>query len=339
MCHRVVEESEECECRVTMRFMSLAEVLILFGLFGLFSPQVLSIDGAKWAKKTVITPAVLSSVFFGLPGNHLTAAGAQIKDQLKVVQALQVEKQIDSVQKQKIQLNDARPDSGVLIATGVVAIPPPPGSAIDPSAYPLGFSKAGMVSSRFDDNKASLIITAVPRNGSPFAAKIIRNLPTKSFPLAFTITSDDLLFPYNKEAWASSQYSKDSVAITAVLDEDGLLETPGENTRFGFAIAQVTKKPQTAEKSETKDAVLNSGAGVGEGATFATNAKTGKPAVEPMDVPNANAYQNSGVRSPGSSSVTRREARISISLKAEGSQYSEKEAELLKSIDKQLSSR
>ena len=118
------------------------------------------------------------------------------------------------------------------------------------------------------------------------------------------------------------------------MDEDGLLETPGENTRFGFAIAQVTKKPQTAEKSETKDAVLNSGAGVGDGVTFATNAKTGKPAVEPMDVPNANAYQNNGVRS-----VTRREARISISLKAEGSQYSEKEAELLKSIDKQLSSR
>ena len=197
-----------------------------------------------------------------------------------------------------------------------------------------------MLDSSFDDEKASLIITAVPRNGSPFAAKIIRDLPSKSFPLAFTISSEDLLFPYTKEAWDSSQYSKDDIAITAILDEDGHLETPGENTRFGFAIAQVVRSQKSRDVPiVTKDNTLNSGAGVGEGATYTTSAKTGKLVVEQRDTLSDNAYATQGK----TIKPMRREARISISLKADrggvGSQYKQEEIDLLRSLDRQLSLR
>lgn len=317
-----------------MKSQSVAWVVV--AALGVLLP-VISLESWRWVKKArfIIGPSlVLSGTLSGLP--PMGARAAEIQDQIKVIQALQVEKQIDSVQKQKKMQLSAVAKGSEVIASGIIALPPPPGSGIDPSQYPLGFSKAGMVDNRFDDKKASLIITAVPRNGPPFAAKIIRDLSSRSFPLAFSITSEDLLFPYTAEAWASSQYSKDSIAITAILDDDGLLETPGESTRFGFAIAQVTKKTQ----NEIKDGILNSGAGVGEGATFVTNAKTGKPAVEEVDLPSADAYKKSVDTSL--TPVMRREAKISISLRAEGgigNQYSEDEVDLLRSLDKQLRSR
>lgn len=318
--------------------MVLSRALVLIVIIG--TCICCSSSKLLWMRKVFASALAGSLIPFSIPS---IVAATEIKDQIKVIQALQVEKQIDSVKEQKQMMQkSSSSSSSEVIARGIVALPPPSGSGIDVSQYPLGFSKAGMVDSRFDDKKASLIITAVPRNGPPFAAKIIRNLPSKSFPLAFTISSDDLLFPYTKEAWDSSQYSKDSIAITAVLDEDGLLETPEESTRFGFAIAQVTKpmKQRNTPQGETKDEVLNSGVGIGEGVTYATSTRTGKPAVEAQDVPSKDAYAR---KNDFSSPTSRREAKISISLKAEGgnggSKYSQEETDLLRSLDKQLSTR
>ena len=72
---------------------------------------------------------------------------------------------------------------------------------------------------------------------------------------------------------------------------------------------------------------------------FGATSFTGKLVVEQRDTPSDNAYATQGK----TTKPMRREARISISLKADrggiGSQYKQEEIDLLRSLDRQLSSR
>ena len=76
------------------------------------------------------------------------------------------------------------------------------------------------------------------REGQPVAAKRISVLDIK-FPYAFELNSDDLVFPYTKEAYLASEQRKDSVALTVILSPDGrLASTEGVRERIGFAISE-----------------------------------------------------------------------------------------------------
>lgn len=146
-----------------------------------------------------------------------------LQDQLKVVQALQVERQMDTVRKQETSLK-LMAEAEDTIATGIVALPPPAGQGIDASKYPLGYAKAVDLEGVFDKDEAALVITAVPREGPPFAAKAYK-LNDIDFPFAFDLNTKDLMFPYTADAWKESALSKDTIAITAILAPDGKLSS------------------------------------------------------------------------------------------------------------------
>jgi len=178
------------------------------------------------------------------------------------------------------------------------------------SQYPLGYSKANLLEQAFERKDAALIITAVPREGPPFAAKIIRNLDNLDFPFPFQIDANDLIFPYTESAWRRSPLSKQSVSLTAILDPDGILAT-SEYSHFGFATSSVDTPPQSE--------------------------KTGELVVETGKVPAARNFASRGTTWMGKgempSLLPRREAKISVSLKADGSSYSPSELDLLGRID------
>ena len=72
----------------------------------------------------------------------------------------------------------------------------------------------------------------------PVAAKRL-SLKDISFPYAFELNSDDLVFPYTPEAYLASENRKDSVALTVILSPDGLLaSTEGVRERIGFALSE-----------------------------------------------------------------------------------------------------
>ena len=52
-------------------------------------------------------------------------------------------------------------------------------------------------------------------------------LSNLQFPVPFQLTTDDLIFPYNADIWRQSPLSKDTIAVTAILDSDGKLSTAG----------------------------------------------------------------------------------------------------------------
>ena len=260
-----------------------------------------------------------------------------LEDQLKVISALQVEKQIDGVKERK-EKDKGSQNSDSVIATGIIALPPPSGKGIDVSQYPLGYSKANMLESAFESKDAALIISAVPREGPPFAAKIIRNLNKQDFPYPFSITTGDLIFPYTETAWKKSPMSKGSVSLTAVLDPDGLLTTP-DNAHFGFATSPIDAFSQSSKG--VTEASLDSGTGVGEGASFKRNEKNGGLVPEASKVHVAGNFASTSVRkvSGEDALLPRREARISVTMKADGNPYSASELELLGRIDAFLANR
>ena len=72
----------------------------------------------------------------------------------------------------------------------------------------------------------------------PVAAKRM-SLTDITFPYAFELNSDDLVFPYTPEAYLASENRKDSVALTVILSPDGLLaSTEGVRERIGFALSE-----------------------------------------------------------------------------------------------------
>ena len=69
---------------------------------------------------------------------------------------------------------------------------------IDTTEYPFGLPDAASLDPELATSKATLILTAVGKDGPPFAAK---RFPLRSlkFPFPFEITTRDLIFPYTKE--------------------------------------------------------------------------------------------------------------------------------------------
>ena len=72
--------------------------------------------------------------------------------------------------------------------------------------YPDGYTDIKSLDPNLQNSK--LFITVIGKGSLPVASKKINNIHKLSFPLAFEITSEDLLFPYNLDAWLKSPLSK-----------------------------------------------------------------------------------------------------------------------------------
>ena len=83
------------------------------------------------------------------------------------------------------------------------------------------------------------------------------NLKDLSFPFAFEITTDDLVFPYTPEAWLSSPLSKDTVAVTAIINSEGKLAQPTGVQRIGFGTSEPTVVAGTSQRSSAYLIVSN----------------------------------------------------------------------------------
>lgn len=170
-----------------------------------------------------------------------------LKEQLKAVQALQLQEQVRVVKQAKrgketeaLDFNDVD-----MIVKGVVTIRADGASAVD---YPLGYPDASSVDEAFGDKQSYLYITVVGKNGPPVAAKRFR-LNAVKFPFEFRVSTDDLLFPYTRDTWLKSPLSKGPVACTAVIDKDGVLATSSDIDRFGFAISDPVNKDDTFSRT------------------------------------------------------------------------------------------
>jgi hypothetical protein len=107
----------------------------------------------------------------------------------------------------------------------------------DPKLFPYGLPDASSYDASFGNDKASLFVLAVGRDGPPLAAQrfLMKDI---TFPLAFEVLSDDLVFPYTKEAWLASSNSKDTIAMTIIISPDGQLALPNSVMRIGFALSE-----------------------------------------------------------------------------------------------------
>lgn len=83
------------------------------------------------------------------------------------------------------------------------------------------------------------------------AAKRLAHLKDIRFPLVFELTTDDLLFPYNKDAWMRSPRSAESVSVTCILEPDGRLATAESESRFGFAISDPIRPKEKIARTES----------------------------------------------------------------------------------------
>lgn len=122
---------------------------------------------------------------------------------------------------------------------------------VDASLYPLGFPEASELDLAFANDEATMVITAVGREGPPVAAKRMK-LKGLQFPMMFELTTSDLIFPYTAKAWENSPLSKDSIAVTCILDTDGQLITPSAFDRFGFAISAPAVLGDLSQRTEAK---------------------------------------------------------------------------------------
>ena len=234
-----------------------------------------------------------------------------LQDQLKVLQALQVETQKSNKARSPQERMTAATGPAALVH-GVISLVPPGG--VD-TTYPLGLAAARDLDPALGGDKATLILTAVGLEGPPLAARKLK-LADLAFPLTFEITTADLLFPYNAQIWEQSKLSMCSIAVTAVLDDDGLLATPSAAARFGFALAD--PKPSPTYQSVTKrasDTLLD------DGPVSATGLKKKDKSERNLPV------------------YLRTEANIGVNFKSDGKPYSAEELDMLSRIDRDLAGR
>jgi hypothetical protein len=204
----------------------------------------------KSVQKTVTKIGVKIGVScFLFQASPVLAVDNTFQEQLKVIQALQVEQQKIKVQNalSKVDMNRGNED---VIAKGSVMIAATM-YGVDASLYPLGFPEASELDPAFANDEATMVITAVGREGPPVAARRLK-LKGLQFPMSFELTTADLIFPYNAKSWQSSPLSKDSIAVTCILDTDGQLITPNALDRFGFAISSPAVLGDLNQRSEAK---------------------------------------------------------------------------------------
>lgn len=157
-----------------------------------------------------------------------------LQEQLQTIAKQQVSEQQKRLEQDELDaLNrQIKYSEGKLIATGKILL------GEQTITAPIGLSKPSLLSSDISDDKATLFILAVGREGPPLAAKRIKISDIKSFPIVFEVLDTDLIFPYTPEAWRQSDNSKDSIAVTALLSPTNLLATPNPSTKVGFGISQ-----------------------------------------------------------------------------------------------------
>ena len=225
---------------------ALVTLLVLVSAFGAY--------GRGLVIRRLLASVSVSAAIAVNPAFAATPPDSTLQDQLRVLQALQ---KVEEPRKKEPVSDVGAIDADFNIITGTVSISSQL-LATDPANYPLGLMDASSLSSKFSSNdKASLIVTAVGRNGPPLAARKYQ-LKDMKFPFLFSLSTRDLMFPYNREIWAKSSVSTDTLAVTCVLDPDGMLSKPDIEERFGFTIS---------DKINTGSRVsLDSGIPIGAGA-------------------------------------------------------------------------
>lgn len=279
---------------------------------------VLTVSKSSFAPRKVVKggtlfrhySALVFGCLFGITAPTIAAAApdTSLRDQLRVLQVLQVDDQNrklqageeDSKSKKNFEAGE------VVLVHGTVSLIPPVG--VDTTQYPLGYSRARDLEASLSANKACLILTAVGREGPPLAAKKYNQLDDLEFPLVFDITTKNLIFPYTKEAYLKSKVGEDSLAVTAVLDEDCLLTTNSATSHFGFALSD--PKPVTSFKTINREDLL-----LEDGPISATGLAA----------------------TPKSDGLLRTQANVAVRLKSDGKQYNDEETDMLSRIDRELS--
>jgi hypothetical protein len=181
-----------------------------------------------------------------LPGRSLAADGVVGADggggAVAAAPALSVEEQLKAFQEQQQQQqekrleieeqNELRRDSVArdVIAKGIVSLPSnfPDATVLYPEA--------------FDQPNATIFVSVFARTGPPVAALRIplkQKGGTVQFPLAFEVTTKDLLFPLTPEAWASDARNKGGeMGLAATIDGDGRIATGDVKDLIGFGISK-----------------------------------------------------------------------------------------------------
>lgn len=210
-------------------------------------------------RKQLAKCAVIALASSAVPGLSVAAEGEpSIASQLAAIQASEVltnQGRLDA-ENGKALARELQLPQYELIARGIITLSK---DKIDTNMYPIGFSDAGMVDDKYNDNEAaSLVILGVGREGgAPLAAK---KIPLKGlkFPYVFTLeASNDLLFPYTKKAWEDSNNSKDTVAISAFIVPQGKLAAPDSAVRVGFGLSDPVQMAGVLTRSTAQVKVLN----------------------------------------------------------------------------------
>jgi hypothetical protein len=259
--------------------------------------------------------AISAAIYITIPSYPaISFADSSIQDQLKAIEALQRNQPILQKTKENIIENESstcnfiffckhlfrlfRNHLGIkdfTILKGVIAIPEDSQNA--PNSE---YNQASVLSKAFNNDDATLFITAIAPNGPPFAAKKYK-LKSLQFPVQFKITSKDLLFPYTPDAWRKSYAVTRSISVTCILSTDGKLSTPSVDERFGFALSFILED----KKDSVQEAVKRQ--------------QTGEPEPSPE--------------------LVRTQAMVELNLKSDGKAYAQDDAELLNRIDDQLNAR
>lgn len=152
--------------------------------------------------------------------------------------------QLNDIQKEKVDIQKAMKDAdeqaaltrqltypeGRLIARGFVSLEVKPGAE-------LGYYTASELDPVYGTSEdSSLFILGVGRDGPPLAARRFK-LNDIKFPFTFELTTDDLLFPYNEDAWLKSDVRKDSIATTALISTGSSISKPTQTERYGFGLS------------------------------------------------------------------------------------------------------
>ena len=156
--------------------------------------------------------------------------------QLKLVQSNQVAQQKEDFEKaERDAINrEIKWEDGRLIARGAAVLQP---TGTNLQQFPLGVKDISALDPIFNSPDATLFILGVGREDlTPIAAKKLR-LTEISFPLVFELESDDLVFPYTKEAWLASPSSKDSIAVTCIISPGDKLAVPNTLNLIGFGVS------------------------------------------------------------------------------------------------------
>lgn len=147
----------------------------------------------------------------GLPS--YAVADTSLESQLKMIQDVKVQNQKRRIEaaESELQSKELLYPEGKLIGRGIVKLIPPG----DVKLFPYGLVDPLLFDENLSDKRSTLFVLAVGRDGLPVAAKRVL-LSDITFPYAFEVNDDDLVFPYTKEAYLQSEKRLDSMALTGM---------------------------------------------------------------------------------------------------------------------------